>query len=157
MKALLETIFKVPTPQLVDTISKLQPTRKPNQAVILAAGDDGQSAQFPKAVILHGCTYKLDAAHLLTAAGEYLLRELKAVRLNDSSAENIEVYCVRTPLIRYPDLMYLEGIDLAQSGRSTLSAYSHSIYGRSDLGANEKRLRGLIDALKLHQIEEKFA
>ncbi len=44
-----------------------------------------------------------------------------------------------TPLVGFPDTVTVRFIELPD-GRSTLAIYSRSHYGRSDLGANKKRI-----------------
>ena len=45
----------------------------------------------------------------------------------------------RTAIVRWPDWVTVRFIPLGE-GRSTLAVYSRSVYGRSDLGANQSRI-----------------
>ncbi len=52
----------------------------------------------------------------------------------------------RTALMRYPDTVTARFLEL-EDGRSTLAVYSRSHYGRSDFGANRKRVEAWLAAL----------
>lgn len=47
----------------------------------------------------------------------------------------------RTLIMRWPDWVSVRFVPLAD-GQSTFAVYSRSVYGYSDLGANEKRITG---------------
>lgn len=49
-------------------------------------------------------------------------------------------FVARTPKMRFPDLVSVQ-IFAAGEGRSTAAIYSRSVYGKSDLGANERRVK----------------
>ncbi|MCB5173752.1 DUF1499 domain-containing protein [Microvirga lenta] len=55
-------------------------------------------------------------------------------------------YLVRTRLMRFPDTVDVKVVDLGDD-RSTVALYSRSQIGRSDLGANGKRLRRWIERI----------
>ena len=57
-----------------------------------------------------------------------------------------------TPLVGFPDTVTVRFIELPD-GRSTLAIYSRSHYGRSDLGANKKRIDQWLSQL-VAQIDE---
>lgn len=55
-------------------------------------------------------------------------------------------YVVRTPLMRYPDIVSIEVVPINQT-RSSLNLYSRSVYGYSDRGVNKRRGREWISLL----------
>lgn len=67
--------------------------------------------------------------------------------LGSDAATGQTDFLQRTPLLRFPDLITVRLIAL-DSGRSTLALYSRSIYGHSDLGANQARIDHWITALQ---------
>lgn len=54
---------------------------------------------------------------------------------------------VRTPLLRFPDLVSVEILPL-DGNRSTLAILSRSVYGHSDLGTNRRRVAAWLDTLR---------
>ncbi|NYZ11266.1 DUF1499 domain-containing protein [Azospirillum sp. RWY-5-1] len=54
---------------------------------------------------------------------------------------------VRTPLLRFPDLVSVEVRPL-DGERSTLAILSRSVYGHSDLGTNRRRVTAWLDTLR---------
>jgi uncharacterized protein (DUF1499 family) len=54
----------------------------------------------------------------------------------------------RSRLFRFPDRVYVEAFDVGVQGRSTVAIYSHSVYGRSDLGVNKARVLRVLAALE---------
>lgn len=56
----------------------------------------------------------------------------------DKSARQFEIETL-TPLIGFPDTITVRFLETPDGG-STLAVYSRSFYGKSDLGANKKRL-----------------
>lgn len=72
--------------------------------------------------------------------------DLPRVRLIAEDAADLQYdFEQRTPLIGFPDTVTVRFLP-AEDG-STLAVYSRSHYGRSDLGANEKRVRRWLDLL----------
>ena len=65
-----------------------------------------------------------------------------------SSDQEGEQYTLEalTPLMGFPDTVTVRFLP-AGEGRSTLAVYSRSHYGKSDFGANEKRIRGWLGEL----------
>lgn len=73
-----------------------------------------------------------------------------------SAAEGWVTYVQRTALFGFPDYISVRFIELDQVGgepRSTLSIMSRSRFGQSDLGVNEKRVNGWLDALDLSPVD----
>ena len=57
------------------------------------------------------------------------------------------MYVERTPLFRFPDVLNVEFVPLSET-TSTVVLHSGSVFGQSDLGKNEARVRELLDALR---------
>ncbi len=64
-----------------------------------------------------------------------------------SETEDTVDFVVRTPLMRWPDWVTVQVIPVGDD-RSTLAIYSRSVFGHSDLGANEKRIVGWLQDLR---------
>ncbi|HXT82200.1 MAG TPA: DUF1499 domain-containing protein [Acetobacteraceae bacterium] len=56
-------------------------------------------------------------------------------------------YVARSRIFNFPDLVTVQ-VAPAAAGSSTLVLYSRSVYGRSDLGVNHKRLETWLSALQ---------
>ncbi len=74
----------------------------------------------------------------LRAAFETVVLGLEAVTKMAESEDTLDVVA-RTPFVRWPDWVTVRFIPLGEN-RSTLAIYSRSVYGRSDFGANKKRI-----------------
>jgi len=74
----------------------------------------------------------------LRAAFETVILGSAAVTKMAESEDTLDVV-VRTPVVRWPDWVTVRFIPLGEN-RSTLAIYSRSVYGRSDFGANERRI-----------------
>lgn len=55
-------------------------------------------------------------------------------------------YLVRTRLMRFPDTVNVQAIEMGQ-GRSTLALYSRSQIGRTDFGVNRRRLERWVERI----------
>lgn len=94
------------------------------------AGAKGESPIFPvPAEAQHAAWLRL-----LEGKGARILGESRTGGGSQIEAE------ARTPLLRFPDLVSIRVLPL-EDGRSTVAVYSRSLYGRSDLGTNAKRVR----------------
>ena len=56
-------------------------------------------------------------------------------------------YVARSALLNFPDLITV-AVKPVQAGTSTVVLYSRSVYGRSDLGANRRRVEAWLGALQ---------
>ena len=130
-----ETLFG-PGDRSPVTFETLQPPDRPNRHLVcppdLCRAADGESPVFPVSV------------EAQRAAWDRLLDREGARRLPGPDGQ-IDVE-VRTPWLRFPDLVTIRPIALAP-GRSTVALYSRSLYGHSDLGVNAARLRAWLAAL----------
>lgn len=151
--SLLERLFKAPPPQNFSDALTLEKTGKPNEAMIVPVGAPSPS-DAGKLDVLPGALYALTAQDLLTRCIEQLQSSSDCEITSQDSSDTKATMCVRTRLMRYPDLVYLHAMDvIGDAPRATLGAYSHSIYGRSDLGVNKKRLISLTDSLRTARID----
>lgn len=65
------------------------------------------------------------------------------IRFENEKTLDVEI---RTPFMRWPDLVSIEFIARGDDG-STFAIYSRSIYGSIDFGANKKRVQRWLNAL----------
>lgn len=138
MARLWQTMFGSPDLGAVD-FATLERRRTPNDS--LACPADFCPRAKPD---LEPPVYSVSAERLRSIAAEALAREPDTALLH--SDPNQDRYLVRTRLLRFPDTVNLSVIDLGE-GRSTLALYSRSQIGRSDLGANQRRLRRWVDRI----------
>jgi uncharacterized protein (DUF1499 family) len=86
-----------------------------------------------------------------------LSRDELAARLKDiiKAEENVDIrfedeksldVVIRTPFMRWPDLISLEIVELTE-GKSSFALFSRSIYGRKDFAANKNRVEKWLAAL----------
>jgi uncharacterized protein (DUF1499 family) len=76
----------------------------------------------------------------LRAIWEDVIGEMPRVAVVGTFAEGWQIaYVQRSAVFRFPDLVSVEFRDAA-TGSSTVSVYSRSVYGYSDLGVNKKRV-----------------
>lgn len=87
-------------------------------------------------------TFAADPATVAAALTDTLGGELLAGDLPDGYA----TYVVRTPLVGYPDYISVR-IDPAEEG-STLTLFSRSRFGKSDLGANKARVTRVLAEMR---------
>lgn len=64
-------------------------------------------------------------------------------RVDDGSNPAYARFVVRSPLMRFPDTVDIEAVELA-NGRTGLRAYARAQLGRSDMGANKAFLRAIL-------------
>jgi len=113
------------------------PPSTPNWWLVCPPGlCPGASAESP--------VFAVSADRLRGEMERLLVRE--GARVTGGSGSRIEAE-VRTPVLRFPDLVTIEVMPL-DGGRSTLAIFSGSVYGRSDLGTNRRRVTGWLDELR---------
>jgi hypothetical protein len=135
----LEAGFAVPAYEATD-FATLRKTSKPNQFLVLPPG---VGVEEPDKV---APAFDVSAAQLAqlwrtqVAIGEDVAeRRWNAATLTGD-------YVERSKLMRYPDLITVQFRPLDDT-RSTLAIYSRSVYGYSDRGVNERRVRQWLDRL----------
>ncbi|MBE7636630.1 DUF1499 domain-containing protein [Sneathiella sp. P13V-1] len=88
--------------------------------------------------------FELSATDLKGRFEKFILENSNAkVRLDES--DQIEILD-RTSLVRWPDIISVKFVGL-EGGKSILYIYSRSIYGHSDLGANQARVTKWLQAI----------
>jgi uncharacterized protein (DUF1499 family) len=113
------------------TFPTLVRRRSPNDALVCprtlcsSATPDREPPIFP-----------LPAARLRAIVDEVLARQPRTTVLEQGRQAR---YLVRSPILRFPDTVNVEVVDLG-AGRATVALYSRSQIGRGDLGANRRRL-----------------
>lgn len=118
----------------------LQLKNTPNQYLVCPAGYCSAQAHriapsFPVAVEeLQDAWFELIAAQPSTEVID-----------RDEAARQFDIETL-TPLVGFPDTITVRFLETSGGG-STLAVYSRSFYGKSDLGANEKRLDAWLEQL----------
>ncbi len=88
--------------------------------------------------------FELSANDLKGRFEKFILENSNAkVRMDES--DQIEILD-RTSLLRWPDIISVKFVKL-ENDKSTLYIYSRSIYGHSDLGANQARVTRWLQAI----------
>lgn len=92
--------------------------------------------------------FKISLARLRTAWFT-MINGAPRTRLVARKSSNEFHFEQRTPLLKFPDRIVVKFIPLSEN-HSTLAIYSRSLYGRSDLGANKRRIQTWLELLKEH-------
>ena len=128
-----------PMPRRTIDFATLEPGGKPNRYLVCPPGLCERAVPDAAAPI-----YPVPAGRLREAFLSLLEREPSVVVESDDG-EVLELV-QRTPLMRWPDRITIRLLPLGPA-ESTLAVYSRSTYGRSDLGANRRRITGWLDRL----------
>ena len=138
-KQRLEASFAVPAYAATD-FATLRKTSKPNQYLVLPPG---LGVEEPDQV---APAFDVPAARLaelwrteVVTGGDVAERRWDAATLTGD-------YVERSKLMRYPDLITVQFLPLS-AARSTLAIYSRSVYGYSDRGVNQRRVRQWLERL----------
>lgn len=107
---------------------------RPNQ-YLMRDGQDADSRVFDMSV-----------QELAQKFDDVALSKPDVTRLAGSVADGWVTYVQRTKVMRYPDYISVKVTD-AGGGKSRLSIYSRSRYGRSDLGVNKARITNWLAAV----------
>lgn len=129
----------LPTPQPMDVAHIVRPA-SPNTALAAPAGFDP-----PPDIVTP--TYRLAASQLFARVQDVAAsqsRTYPAAKFPDRLQAH---YVVRSALFNFPDLVMVQ-VRQAGPDSSELVVYSRSVYGRSDLGANRKRVEAWLAALQ---------
>ena len=107
-------------------------TRKPNQYLVAPE-------RFCENAKAHRIApeFDVDPQTLEDSFADVALAEPRVTR--KPSADGQRDFVQRSALMRFPDTITFEAIDLG-GGRSTCAIYSRSAIGHSDLGVNKKRI-----------------
>lgn len=107
---------------------------RPNQFLMR----DGQDAD--------SLVFDMPAADLGAKFNDMALSQPKVSVLAGSAADGHVTYVQRTNLMAYPDYISVK-ITPTEGGKSRLTIYSRSRFGRSDLGVNKARVKAWTAAL----------
>lgn len=89
--------------------------------------------------------YRLEAGALAALIDATLLAQPRTARVAGSVDSGHMTYLTRTPLMGYPDYVSIR-VYATEMG-SSFAAFSRSRFGRSDLGANRKRMEAWLAAI----------
>jgi uncharacterized protein (DUF1499 family) len=89
--------------------------------------------------------YRLDAPGLAELIDAVALAQPRTERVAGSVASGHMTYLTRTPLMGYPDFVSFR-VYATETG-SSFAVFSRSRFGRSDLGANRKRMETWLAAI----------
>jgi len=129
----------LPVPALMD-LAHLHRPDSPNSALA------GPAGTVPTPDIATP-VYPLPAAGLHQTVVDVALAMPHTFLAATYPAERQAHFVARSAWLNFPDLVTAQVGELG-SGRSTLTLYSRSVYGYSDLGVNRQRLSNWLDALQ---------
>ena len=135
----LEASFAIPAHAATD-FATLRKTSKPNQYLVLPAG---VGTEAPDQV---APTFELPAARLAELWRSKVATGSDVAERRWDAATLTGDYVERSKLMRFPDLITVQIRPLGAT-RSTLAIYSRSVYGYSDRGVNQRRIRQWLDRL----------
>ncbi|MSP50872.1 MAG: DUF1499 domain-containing protein [Alphaproteobacteria bacterium] len=135
----LDWIFPVGEVKAID-FKTLERSPKPNQFLMCPSGYCAAQTEAASPV------YNVSVEALTSGWDRMIAGEPRLKRLAEDAEKNTVEYVQRTPLMRYPDIISVQFIALGPD-RSTLAIYSRLIYGRSDMGVNEARVRSWMKKL----------
>lgn len=138
-KQRLEARFAVPAHEAVDFAS-LRKTSRPNQFLVLPPGVGVEEPD------LVAPAFDVPAAQLAELWRRQVAIGSDIAERRWDAATLTGDYVERSKLMRYPDLITVQFRPL-DSTRSTLAIYSRSVYGYSDRGVNQRRVRQWLDRL----------
>lgn len=137
----LENIFSVPTPLPEIDFQGLELHDRPNQ--FLVCPDGLCSAAVPH---LKSPAFDIPAEQLFSQFQSMALNQQDVKRLKYHEADLKADFVQRTKTMRYPDIVTVQAIPFDENS-STLAIYSRSVFGHSDFGVNEKRIRHWLNEL----------
>ena len=143
--AILGTAFLLagcgdPKPGIEDLRKFARPS-SPNSYLICAKGLCASAADED------GPIFDLKPEKLLVAALKVASQQSNTSPADADPALGQLVFIQRTAYLRFPDVVRVQAIAMP-GGKSVLALYSHSVYGRYDFGANRRRARAWMEAIK---------
>lgn len=90
--------------------------------------------------------YTANPTLMAKAFDDFVLRQSKTIRVAGSPEEGWMTYVQRSERLNFPDYISVKFIDL-NGGKSTVTVYSRSRFGHSDMGVNEARVRAWLATL----------
>jgi uncharacterized protein (DUF1499 family) len=130
----------LPPPQPID-MQRIERPASPNTALAAPAG-------FAPSPDLVTPIYRAAAARLYDAVHAVAAAQPRTFLAADFTALRQTHWVVRSAVFNFPDLVTAQVTD-AGPDSSTLVLYSRSVYGRSDLDVNRKRLDAWLAALQI--------
>lgn len=125
----------------VEDLRKFTRPSSPNSYLICAKGLCAAAADE------EGPVFDLKPEKLLVAALKVASQQPNTSPADADQALGQLVFIQRTAFLRFPDVVRVQAFAMP-GGKTTLALYSHSVYGRYDFGANRRRARAWIDAIK---------
>ncbi|UCH74188.1 MAG: DUF1499 domain-containing protein [Rhodospirillales bacterium] len=113
----------------------------PNQYLALPPGFAGAARPHAESPV-----FDLPVAALEERALEAIRMQPRVTQVASDSARRQYAFVQRSALLRFPDTVTVQFIDLGE-GRSSLALYSRSKLGHSDLGANAARIGDWLEAI----------
>ncbi len=118
---------------------------KPNQFLMRAGDGDAESPVFD-----------MSADDLAQVFDDYALSRPRVTRLAGDPQQHWVTYIQRSKWFGFPDYISVRIVPV-EAGRSALVVYSRARYGGSDLGVNEARITGWVEALRRIEAERSSA
>lgn len=125
----------------IEDLRKFTRPSSPNSYLICAKGLCAAAADE------EGPVFDLPPEKLLVAAVKVASLQSDTAPSDADPALGQLVFIQRTAYLRFPDVVRVQAIAIP-GGRSALALYSRSVYGYYDFGANRRRARAWIDAIK---------
>mgnify|MGYP001565132464 CR=1 FL=1 len=125
----------------VEDLRKFARPSSPNSYLICAKGLCASAADE------EGPVFDLPPEKLLVAALKVASQQADTGPADADPALGQLVFIQRTAVLGFPDVVRVQAIALP-GGKTALALYSHSVYGHYDFGANRRRARAWIDAIK---------
>jgi uncharacterized protein (DUF1499 family) len=123
------------------TFATLIHTSRPNQA-LLCPPDLCKEAQLD----MIPPVYAVSVDDLHRAFRRIIAAEPRSERVDENTLARTERYVIRTKLMRFPDTIRVQFVDLG-SNTSTLAIHSQAQIGYSDYGVNRARIQRWLKAL----------
>ncbi len=123
--------------------SSLKLTRKPNQYLV-APEEFCQKAKPHKTPPV----YNASAEELFQAWEKMIAEQPRTTLIKSDNAGLIFEYVQRTALMRFPDFITVQFLNIPGQNKATLAIYSRSKFGYRDFGVNRKRIENW-----LHQLQ----
>jgi len=137
----LEKILSIPTPPPKVDFRTLELHDRPNQ--FLVCPDDLCSTARAH---LKAPTFDIPADQLLAQFQSVALDQQDVKRIEYDTSDLKIDFVQRTKTMRYPDIVTVQAVPIDENS-STLAIYSRSVFGHSDFGVNEKRIRHWLNEL----------
>jgi uncharacterized protein (DUF1499 family) len=133
----LAALFRVGAPEVVD-FERLKLRDTPNQFLICPPGLCAADAHAESPV------FEVPVEELRDRWRRVVGAQPRVALLREDGAQ--ADYVERSKRFRFPDIVTVRFVALAPS-KSTLAIYSRSLYGKSDLGVNRKRIEAWLARL----------